>query len=58
MISGNRGEWSELYTFLEKFSATAKILSADANLNILPDSPFIPVVSAIRKERIENSLAT
>lgn len=50
MVSGNRGEWSELYAFL-KVLGDGKILSADANLNVLPDKPFIPVVSAIRKEK-------
>lgn len=56
MISGNRGEWSELYAFL-KVLGDGKILSADANLNILPGSPFIPVVSAIRKEKNREQLS-
>ena len=48
MISGNRGEWSELYAFL-KVLCDGKILSADADLNNLPGDPSIPVVKAIRQ---------
>lgn len=48
MISGNRGEWSEFYAFLRVLS-NGRVLSADANLNVLPGSPYIPVVKAIRQ---------
>lgn len=48
MISGNRGEWSELYTFLRVLSE-GEIHSADADLNNLPGAPAIPVLKAIRQ---------
>lgn len=50
MISGNRGEWSELYAFL-KILSDGRILSADADLNNLPGDPSIPVIKAIRQGR-------
>lgn len=50
MISGNRGEWSEYYAFL-RILADGKIVSADADLNELPDNSYIPVVRAIRQDK-------
>ena len=51
MLSGNRGEWSEYYAFLLCILADGKIISADADLNALPDNSYIPIVRAIRQEK-------
>lgn len=50
MLSGNRGEWSEYYAFL-RILADGKIISADADLNPLPDNSYIPIVRAIRQDK-------
>lgn len=50
MINGNRGEWSEYYAFL-RILADGRIVSADADLNELLDSPYIPVIKAIRQDK-------
>jgi DNA (cytosine-5)-methyltransferase 1 len=58
MITGNIGEWSELYTLL-KLLADGKLYSADADLNKLPDvwSPLLRVFrNEIESENIEYRL--
>jgi len=45
---GNKGEWSEIYTFL-KILADGELYSADANLNRI-DELFYPVLRIIREE--------
>jgi len=47
-LTGNKGEWSELYDFL-KILSEKKIYSADESLTLLPGS-FLKVLSVIRKE--------
>lgn len=48
MLSGNRGEWSEVYT-LFKLLAEGKLYAGDANLNLLKDV-YYPILSIIREE--------
>lgn len=48
MISGNKGEWSEIYV-LFKLLADGKIYAADSELNKLPDIYF-PIIKIIREE--------
>lgn len=48
MISGNKGEWSEIYV-LFKLLADGKIYAADSELNKLHDIYF-PIIKIIRKE--------
>ncbi len=50
MLTGNRGEWSEVYAFL-RILADGEIAPADANLNELSEAPAIPIIRVIRKER-------
>jgi type II restriction enzyme len=50
MIKGNRGEWSELYTFF-KLLADGKLYAADAQLVKLDDI-FFPIVRIIRDETV------
>lgn len=50
MLKGNRGEWSEIYVFLNLVSE-GKIYTADSNLQELSKDAFIPIVRVIRKER-------
>ena len=47
-LSGNKGEWSELYAFL-KLLSTGKLFAADENLNCLTDT-FFPILKVIREE--------
>lgn len=47
-LSGNKGEWSEIYVFL-RLLADGKLYSADANLNKINDL-FYPIVKIIREE--------
>ena len=35
MLTGNKGEWSEIYVFL-KLLADGRLNAADANLNAIP----------------------
>jgi hypothetical protein len=51
-LVGNKGEWSELYTFL-KLLADGKLYAADKNLEKMPDI-FYPIVSIIRQEVEKN----
>lgn len=48
MITGNKGEWSELYAFL-KILTDGKMFTADKDLEILKDS-FYVVLKIIREE--------
>ena len=47
-VSGNKGEWSELYAFL-KLLSTGKLYAADEKLNRLTDTYF-PVMKIVREE--------
>lgn len=49
MLSGNIGEWSEVYTFF-KLLADGKLHAANADLTLDPDS-YYPIVKLIRKQR-------
>jgi|TARA_B100000315_G_C14505661_1_gene554482 hypothetical protein len=48
MLTGNRGEWSEIYVFL-KLLADGQLNAADANLNIIPDV-YYPILEILRQE--------
>lgn len=48
MITGNKGEWSELYVFL-KLLADGKIHAADGDLNKL-EQIYFPILKIIREE--------
>ncbi len=50
MLKGNKGEWSEIYTFVYLL-ASGKLYAADKDLNINPDIYF-PVIKIIREEFI------
>ena len=48
MLSGNKGEWSEIYVFL-KLLADGKLDTADANLNAIPNV-YYPIIRILRQE--------
>lgn len=48
MLSGNKGEWSEIYVFL-KLLAEGKLYAADANLKAIPDI-YYPIIKILRQE--------
>lgn len=48
MITGNRGEWSEVYAFF-KLLGDKKLFSGDANLKKIEET-FFPIIKIIRKE--------
>lgn len=48
MLTGNKGEWSEIYVFL-KLLAEGKLNPADANLNAIPNV-YYPIIKILRKE--------
>ena len=48
MLSGNKGEWSEIYVFL-KLLADGKLDAADANLNAIPNV-YYPIIRILRQE--------
>lgn len=50
MITGNKGEWSEIYTFF-KLLADKKVYSGDANLNKIEEL-FYPIIRILRNEHI------
>lgn len=52
MITGNKGEWSEIYTFL-KLLADGKLYAADANLEKI-DEVFYPIIKILRKELLSS----
>ena len=47
MITGNKGEWSEIYT-LFRLLGEGKVYAGDANLNKL--DLYYPVINVIREE--------
>lgn len=47
-MTGNKGEWSEIYVFL-KLLSEGKLYAADENLNRMADI-FYPVISILRQE--------
>ncbi|MCL2221329.1 MAG: HpaII family restriction endonuclease [Oscillospiraceae bacterium] len=47
-ITGNKGEWSELYAFI-KLLKDGRIYAADENVNKLDDI-FLPIIKIIREE--------
>ena len=49
MLTGNKGEWSEIYTFF-KLLAEKKVYSGDANLNRIEDL-FYPLIKILREEK-------
>jgi len=53
-ITGNKGEWSELYTLI-KLLAIGRLYAADQNTNPLPNIYF-PIKKIFRKERDNYSL--
>lgn len=53
MLSGNKGEWSEVYVFL-KLLADGRIYAADSDLNKLDDIYF-PIVKIIRENMSEGA---
>jgi HpaII restriction endonuclease len=48
MLTGNKGEWSEIYVFL-KLLADGKIDSADADLQVIPQV-YYPIIKILRSE--------
>lgn len=48
MLTGNKGEWSEIYVFL-KLLADGKLFAADANLVKIPEL-FYPILRILREE--------
>lgn len=52
MLSGNKGEWSEVYVFL-KLLADGRLNAADANLNAIPNV-YYPIIKILRQERGNN----
>lgn len=50
MLTGNRGEWSEIYAFL-RILADGELKPADADLNKIIKGPTIPVVRIVREEK-------
>lgn len=51
-MTGNKGEWSEVYVFL-KLLAEGKLNAADADLNAIP-TVYYPIVKIIRQEKSIN----
>lgn len=49
MLSGNRGEWSEIYTFF-KLLADGKLHAANADLSLNATS-YYPIVKIIRQQK-------
>jgi hypothetical protein len=48
MLSGNRGEWSEIYVLL-RLLADGKVYAADGELNKL-ENVYFPIIKIIREE--------
>jgi len=48
MLSGNKGEWSEIYVFL-KLLATGRLNAADENLNTIADV-YYPIIKILRDQ--------
>ena len=49
MLTGNKGEWSEIYTFF-KLLAEQKVYGGDADLNKI-EKLFYPIIKIIREEQ-------
>lgn len=49
MLTGNKGEWSEIYTFF-KLLADKKVYSGDADLNRIEEL-FYPIIKILREEQ-------
>lgn len=49
--SGNKGEWSEIYTLL-KLAGEKRVFAGDANLDKI-DNLFYPILKIIRSEKDE-----
>jgi hypothetical protein len=47
-LTGNKGEWSEIYVFL-KLLAEGRLYAADANLRAIP-SIYYPIIKILRQE--------
>lgn len=50
-LTGNKGEWSEIYTFL-KLLGEGKVYAGDQNLNKIQDL-FYPIIMILRQEKDE-----
>jgi len=50
MLTGNKGEWSEIYTFF-RLLADQKVYSGDAELNKIEEL-FYPIVKILREEHV------
>lgn len=48
MLKGNKGEWSEIYVFLQLL-AEGKLYAADENLNAIP-AAYYPIIKIVREE--------
>lgn len=48
-LTGNKGEWSEIYTLL-KLLGEGKVYAGDQNLNIIQDL-FYPIIMILRQEK-------
>jgi HpaII restriction endonuclease len=48
MLSGNKGEWSEIYVFL-KLLGEGRLNAADADLNAIPNV-YYPIIKILRQE--------
>ena len=49
-LSGNKGEWSEIYVFL-RLLEVGKLYAADADLNKM-DDVFYNIINIVRTENI------
>lgn len=49
MLTGNKGEWSEIYVLL-RLLADGKIYTADSELNKL-ENVYFPIIKIIREQR-------
>lgn len=48
MLTGNKGEWSEVYVFL-KLLGEGRLNAADANLHAIPNV-YYPIIKILRQE--------
>ena len=48
-LTGNKGEWSEIYTLL-KLLGEGKVYAGDQNLNKIQDL-FYPIIMILRQEK-------
>ena len=52
MLSGNKGEWSEIYVFL-KLLATGRLNAADENLDAIANA-YYPIIKILREQNISS----